>query len=334
MAYLRISIKPRSAFGTPIKGDTLFGHLCWAIVNRCGEARLRELLEGYLTRPFAVVSDAFPSGYWPRPELPPGMFGGTDPTMRKEARKRVWLPHSRFGDSMEDWTQQMAHAPEYPSGTSEEASRQAFITRETRFRNSIDRRTGATGHGFDPFASEEFSYCKDTCLECHVVYDKQRINPESLHRAIADIGAFGFGRDASVGLGRFDVPDLAPDHIEAGLPVQSHANAWLTLAPVAPQGLPFQAERSWYRPVTRFGRHGGQAVSLGNPFKAPLLLAETGAVLTPVEDCEARDFVGQGLGGKENPISLTIPETVHQGYAPVLGIRVPEQAAANAENAR
>ena len=335
MAYLLIRIKPRSAFGTPLKGDTLFGQLCWAIVNRRGEDKLKELLEGYLMqRPFAVVSDAFPSEYWPRPELPPRMFDDTDPKMRKEARKRIWLHHSRFGDSMKDWTQQMVHAPEYPSGTSKEASLQAFITPETRFRNSIDRRTGTTGQGFDPFASEEFRYREDTCLECHVVYDQERISPEFLRAAICDIGAIGFGRDASIGLGRFDVLDLAPDNLKDGLPVQEHANAWLTLAPVAPQGLAFHPERSWYRPVTRFGRHGGRAVSLGNPFKAPLLLAETGAVLTPVEDFEARDFVGQGLGGKQNSISRTVPETVHQGYAPVLGVRVPEPEAANGGNAR
>ena len=340
MAYLLIRIKPRSAFGTPLKGDTLFGQLCWAIVNRHGEDKLKELLEGYLTqRPFAVVSDAFPSEYWPRPELPPRMIGDTDPKMRKETRKRIWLPHSRFGDSMEDWTQQMVRSPENPGGTSVAATRQTddahrFSSPETRFRNSVDRRTGATGQGFDPFASEESRYREDTCLECHFVYDRERISPEILHTAICDIGALGFGRDASIGLGRFDVLNLASDNLKGGLPVQEHADAWLTLAPVAPQGLAFHTEYSWYRPVTRFGRHGDRAVSLGNPFKAPLLLADTGAVLTPASNFEAREFVGQGLGGARRPISRTIPETVHQGYAPVLGVRVPELVAAKRGNAR
>ena len=85
--------------------------------------------------------------------------------------------------------------------------------------------------------------------------------------------------------------------------------------------------------MTRFGRHGDRAVSLGNPFKAPLLLADTGAVLSPVAGrLDARPFVGQGLGGARNPISLVLPETVHQGYAPVLGIRVPEVEAEGRTN--
>ena len=58
------------AFGGPIKGDTLFGHLCWAARNRWGEGRLLDLLDGYTKgQPFAVCSDAFPAGHLPRPAL-------------------------------------------------------------------------------------------------------------------------------------------------------------------------------------------------------------------------------------------------------------------------
>ena len=331
VACLSVVIEPSSAFGTPLKGDTLFGHLCWAIANRYGEAQLASLLAGYTEgRPFAVVSDAFPSGHWPRPDLPPHILGAVDPTERKASKKRVWLPHSRFESPIDSWLRWMVETPdsaEDVNGSEPERSQQSsrFVNHETRFRNSIDRSTGTTGRGFDPYASDEFRYRQGTRLECHILRDPERLNADTLLSAMSDIGALGYGRDASVGLGRFKVLDAGPNGQRTALPEQDGANAWLALAPVAPQGLGLSPERSWYRPMTRFGRHGDRAVSLGKPFKAPLLLADTGAVLSLVGGrFDARPFVGQGLGGTGDPISLVLPETVHQGYAPVLGIRLPE----------
>ena len=331
MACLSVVIEPTSAFGTPLKGDTLFGHLCWAIANRCGEDRLVDLLRGYTEgRPFAVVSDAFPSGYWPRPDLPQRILGAVDPTERKASKKRVWLPHSGFEAPIGSWLRWMMEAPksaEDVEGNEPEQPQESnrFVNHETRFRNSIDRSTGTTGRGFDPYASDEFRYRRGMRLECHILHDAERLNADTLSAAMSDIGALGYGRDASVGLGRFKVLDAGAKGQYAALPEQDGANAWLTLAPVAPQGLGLSPERSWYRPMTRFGRHGDRAVSLGKPFKAPLLLADTGAVLSLAGGrFDACSFVGQGLGGARDPISLVLPDTVHQGYAPVLGIRVPE----------
>ena len=308
MAYLPIVIEPGSAFGTPLKGDTLFGHLCWAIANRCGEDRLVNLLAGYTDgRPFAVVSDAFPSGYWPRPDLPPRILGAVDPAERKASKKRVWLPRSGFAAPIDSWLHRMVEAPECAEDVEgseperqDESSR--FVNHETRFRNAIDRSTGTTGGGFDPYASDEFRYRRGTRLECHILHDTERLTADTLLAAMNDIGALGYGRDASVGLGRFKVLDAEVNGRHIALPEQEGANAWLTLAPLAPQGL-----------------------GLGNPFKAPVLLADTGAVLSRAGGrFDAHPFVGRGLGGAGDPISLVLRETVHQGYAPVLGIRVPE----------
>lgn len=75
MQTYKAAITPKSAFGTPLKGDTLFGQLCWAIHNRFGNARLIELLVDYTKgKPFVVTSDALPAGYFPRPVLPSNFF--------------------------------------------------------------------------------------------------------------------------------------------------------------------------------------------------------------------------------------------------------------------
>ncbi len=333
MQHLVLGIEPRSAFATPLKGDTLFGQICWALRDRHGENRLRELLQGYTEgRPFAVVSDALPERCWPRPAVPPLTFGELDPKDRKAAKKRVWLHRDDFGRSIDEWLYHMSEDPDEtgdgagPIGSPEMPSR-PLMKRETRFRNSIDRRTGTTtDEGFAPYGVPQFRYREGARLDCHIVHDADRIDADELRQAMRDIGSLGFGRDATVGLGRFTV-ERCEQGEETGLPLsQDHATSWLTLAPIAPQGLAWNSERCWYRPFTRFGRHGNVAVHLGHPFKAPVLLADTGAVLTPRSHYEARLFVGQGLGGASRPLSHSIPETVHQGYAPVIGIRVPKCA--------
>ena len=330
MEHLLISIKPESAFATPLKGDTLFGHLCWSIRSRDGERALRELLQGYTNgKPFAVVSDPLLEHCWPRPAVPPVLFGHIDPQERKSARKRKWLHHRDLQRPLREWLNWMLEEPDgaldgIAADPAENGKPGSWRRRESRFRNSIDRRIGATSdEGFAPYGIEQTWYRRGTRLDCHIVYDAGRIDAESIRQCMTDIGKCGYGRDATVGLGRFSVCEPR-DGDGAQLPEsQPDATSWIALAPVAPQNLPWDSARCWYRPFTRFGRHGNIAVHSGNPFKAPVLLADTGAVLTPSGSFQERAFVGQGLGGSNHPMSIGIPETVHQGYAPVVGIHVP-----------
>jgi CRISPR-associated protein Csm4 len=304
-------IAPLSAFGTPLKGDTLFGQLCWALRNRHGATRLTALLDGYTTgRPFAVVSDAFPAGHLPRPALPGHWFRPLPDADRKAAKKRQWLPIEHFGQPVADWLHHCRAASDLPA---------AAVIVHPHPHNAIDRRTGTTGKDFAPYTMTRHWYGQGSTLDIHIVLDESRLTATDLEQALRDIGELGFGRDASIGLGRFRLESLQPSN----LPAHADANAWLTLAPCAPQGMAWVADRCFYTVFTRFGRHGDIGVHIKNPFKTPVLLANTGAVLTPRETAVvAAPFTGRGLGGDEK-LSKAIPETVHQGYAPVVGIKLP-----------
>jgi CRISPR-associated protein Csm4 len=316
MQSLTARITPLSAFGTPPKGDTLFGQLCWALRNRLGEERLTQLLDGYTAgRPFVVISDALPAGHLPRPALPGNWFKPLPEEDRKAIKKRVWLPVEHVAAPVADWLKYCRTAAERLGDKAQP---------QPHPHNAIDRRTGTTGEDFAPYSVERQWYGEETALDIHIVLDEARLPAADLEQALADIGELGFGRDAGIGLGRFQVDAFEP----ATLPTQSVANAWLTLAPCAPQGLAWNAERCFYTVFTRFGRHGDIGVHQGNPFKTPVLLADTGAVLSPAQHRGAL-FTGQGLGGigadGEGILSKAIPETVHQGYAPVVGVRLPTQ---------
>jgi CRISPR-associated protein Csm4 len=319
METLKVCITPLSPFGTLPKGDTLFGHLCWAVRNRLGEERLKGLLEGYTTgRPFAVVSDALPAGFLPRPALPSLMFTALADSDRKEAKRRAWMPAEKFGKPVTEWLTHCKKPGDVFGGSP--------LSRPQPH-NSISRESGTTGERFSPYSMTQHWYGHrdekrqvpiESRLDIYAVLDDARLNTEEVSKLLDDIGTSGFGRDASIGLGKFSIHSTEA----ICLPEQEGSSGWLTLAPCAPQGQGFDPDRCFYQVFTRFGRHGDAAAITGKPFKTPVLLAQTGAVLTP-RRYEARSFIGSGLGG-DGSLSQAIPATVHQGYAPVVGIRVPE----------
>ncbi|HWP00006.1 MAG TPA: CRISPR-associated protein Csm7, partial [Methylococcus sp.] len=280
MRTFRATFTPLSAFGTPLKGDTFFGQLCWAVRNRFGEARLTELLQGYTTgQPFAVVSDAFPAGHLPRPVLPGHLFEELPGEDRKAVKKRAWMPLEKFAAPLAQWLAHCVQPGALPGGS---------MQPHPQPHNTISRRTGTTGEGaFAPYTMEQLWYGKKpesrkeafvlAKLDVYFVLDEEHLSADELETLISDICVLGFGRDASIGLGKFHLDGFGP----CELPCHDGADAWLTLAPCAPQGLGFDPTRCFYQTFTRFGRHGDIGVHFGNPFKTPILLAQAGAVLSP-----------------------------------------------------
>jgi CRISPR-associated protein Csm4 len=324
METLALRLRPLTAFGSPLLGDTLFGQLCWAVRHRRGTERLAALLDGYTAgRPFAVVSDAFPEGYLPRPALPLSTFREIPGADRKQAKRRHWIPLKALSEPLLDW---LGHAHSdgelmaihRPAARPETGHSPPLLLTHPQPHNSINRLTGTTGRGeFAPYALMQRWLAQDVALVCRLVFDPARLTAEEITQLFTDIGAVGFGRDASIGLGKFAVEVMPSEP----WPSQVQANACLTLAPCAPQGLAWDSGRCFYEVFTRFGRHGDLAVHEGNPFKTPLLLARAGAILSPVQMPTA-PFVGQGLGG-DGTLSKVIAETVHQGYAPCIPIHLP-----------
>lgn len=305
MNSLKFALRPLSAFATPLAGDTLFGQLCWAACERFGEARLRELLDGYVDgRPFLVVSDGFPSGLLPRPTAPDFALGFTavDPARRKQARTHRWLPAGGADQPIARWVNEL---------TAFEAVRPLVLTQ-----NTINRYTGTTGE--DQFAPRQVNrsfFSGEARIDVYAAID-ERLSADTLRQLLTDVGNHGYGRDATTGLGKFEVERA----VEAARP-QPASHHWLTLAPCQPNPDELVADGCYYAPLTRFGRHGNIAALTAQPFKRPLLMIATGALLKSREPARWA-FHGCGLGGSGNPVSSVIPDTVHQGYAPVVPLHL------------
>lgn len=307
-ALYRATLTLHTPLGTPLAGDTLFGQLCWALREAQGEAELTRQLEGYTQgQPWLVVSDGLPAGYLPKPTLPQHFEPQADTAARKAAKKRRWIPTSETGQPLQALL---------ASAVDDATAYGKAPLRDVQSHNTLNRLTGTTGENeFAPYTMPQTFYAQGQRINVYLVLDDDRVSADEVQRLLAAIGASGFGRDASIGLGKFSVERLEP----ASFAAPTKANSYWSLAPCTPQGLGFDGKQSYWRVLTRFGRHGNAHALAGNPFKTPVLMAATGAVFAPEGEYGPRNFIGQGLGGKGS-LSKAEPATMHQGYAPVVPI--------------
>jgi CRISPR-associated protein Csm4 len=290
----RFRIVPKTAFASPLRGDMLFGQLCWMLRWTEGEARLKERLAGYGASPFLVVSDAFPAGYLPLPLLPSAFWEQEDADP-KVLKARRWIARSETGKPLAKWL----HAAKSAS----ELGNAGYCQAEAlQFHNSINRATGSTGEA--PFApySQNTLYYGEGALEIYAQTDEALLDIETLSAALSAVGDSGYGRDASVGLGKFAVEGAEEVTPDAASPSK------MILSAACLEGMKLEAA-SFYKTATHFGRHGS-VLSHPNPFKKPVVLAQTGSVLTSAA------FAGMTVVGRAvTGISPVQPEAVHQGYA-------------------
>ncbi len=321
METLKISIKPQGAFVTALRGDTLFGQFCWALRHTQGESALIQALEGYQGgSPFAVIADPLPQGVIPRPACPPHLMGidsfNNSPEsamQRKALKQKKWVEECALAKPLKQWQTHLMDETQLAQRLDLGGPLTSLTTQQTRYHNSLNRKTGSTGQGegFAPFSRQLNWYHPSLSLELYVCYNAQKIAAADVLEAIEYIGHTGYGKEASNGAGKFTLQK----HAALTPAKHTQANSLLTLAPSAPQGQSWQPAHCYYKTQTHFGRHGDLAAIQGQPFKNPILLAATGAVLCPTT-MPIENYCGQGLGG----LSKSIVGTVHQGYAPTLAI--------------
>lgn len=340
MKLYEITIRPLSGFGTPLKGDTLFGHFCWQAAYDPGLAKggLEKALAVYDKKPFAVFSSAFPKfekeGFnyvLPRPDIPlswlfqkQGMSREEQYKKQKDLKARKWmyltegllleLSKIAFLDEAQVISDALSIGLAEQARMIEKAGHGGFITQFAYTHNSINRLTQTTGGGeFAPFLMESTYYYPEAELALFVLIDEEMTDIQRVVSGLESVGRFGFGRDASTGMGRFEVCESD----EAQIKRPDNANACYTLAPCVPEKSRFQ--HMYFSPFVRFGKHGDRLATAGNPFKNPVVMADEGAVLIPEDKTVFdRGYIGTAVSG----VSKAEPGTVVQGYAPFLPFRL------------
>jgi CRISPR-associated protein Csm4 len=315
-------MRPLSDFGTPLKGDTLFGCFCWqaAYDRSLIKGGLDTAIKAYAQKPFAVfssailkVGDATPTYVLKRPDLPLGRIFPDHGTARKEQYKTLKENKKRKWMAVENHLTVELKKVRFFKG---EELHGTFgvgpVSSSARAHNTINRLTLSTGTGaFAPYEMEALSYAPNVTLAVLVLVDEELTTAEQVQKGLCRVGKFGFGRDASIGMGRFRV-ESCQELSDSG---SAQAQGVYTLAPCVPDSL--EAERIFFSPFIRFGKHGDQLASQGHPFKNPVIMADEGAVLLNQPGAALdKPYVGKAVGG----ISKAQQTAVLQGYTPYIPI--------------
>lgn len=288
MKLYKTTITPLSNFSTNLKGDTLFGQMCWAVRYAFGNDRLEALLGKYETDPFLVVSDGFASGYLPKPSMPSRLLA-EDQDQKKENRKKIWLTMDDLG------------AGRYASAKTNKDIKNLNKT-EAIVRNSINYKTSTTGDGFDPYGEDETSL---TPQDIYFLISDD-LSLDELKESFSLLSGMGYGKKSTIGKGRFSIG------IFEEVDTNTASATYMSLSPFAPNGM--ECKNLFYEPFTRFGKSGASRANT-NPFKKPVLLADTAAVIH-FEQKQALNYIGKAI---KNVSSYS--DIVHQGYAIVLPMK-------------
>ncbi len=331
MKVYEVVLKPLSAFGTPLKGDTVFGHICWqlAVDDSLLGGPLEDLLAGYDTRPFAVFSSAVTSlivdgrrvYLLKTPSLPPEhLFHLPEDKVEKIRQRKVFKSRKwmiiREGERLDRFVGQEFRNNREIAELVPGSDGMPPSVADSQAHNTINRLTGRTGEGgFAPYAVEQEVFGPAAELVLFIAVDPELSSIEGIRLCLERIGETGFGRDASTGMGRFRVQSCKTFDL-AGLG-SADPNACYTLGPCVPG--PAGWGRMFFAPFTRFGKHGDVLAKSDNPFKNPVIMAEEGAVLFPTDPgMFARPYVGTSLRG----LSKAQQDTVAQGYTLFIPVRL------------
>jgi CRISPR-associated protein Csm4 len=289
MKSYRVEITPRSPWGTPLQADTLFGHLCWALVYTRGETALHDFLQAFDSPSLPLVlSNGFPKGCLPRPLFPATarVEGERAAKDRKKLKgvtllKEQWLLGARDGLS-EDKIQSAL------LDENEQIGEEDPWRGELGYHNTIDRRSNSVRAEGGFFQSLDYHFPPGEQLS---VYVKTDFFSESTLGELFDVAAKGgFGRDKTAGLGSFSFA-LSPFNF----PALPEANGFIALSNFVPA--PQDPTDGFYDLMTKFGKLGGDfavgPISTGgrhNPFKKPVIMLRSGSIF---RDMPVREWYGR-----------------------------------------
>ncbi|RMD58545.1 MAG: hypothetical protein D6828_02635, partial [Nitrospirae bacterium] len=304
MRLYEIPIEPTSGFGTPLKGDTIFGHFCWQAFYdpNLVKGSIEEILADYDREPFIVFSSAIIKlnkelYAFKRPDMPLCHIFPREDNDRvkqykfiKEKKKREWMliRNPMFVDLSKSEFKSSEELAELIN-----RSHKSIISSVSQPHNKINRLTNTTGTGeFAPYTHEYISYLPNLMLTIFVLFDESIIDIDSIHTALERIGRWGFGRDASTGMGRFKVGEPKP----FSLPKLEDADTFYTLSPCILEHDLY--EDTWFKPFIRYGKHGDRLANSRNPFKNIVVMADEGAVFVPRNKKDVnKPYIGRAVKG-------------------------------------
>jgi CRISPR-associated protein Csm4 len=290
MTLYRIPLHLRSPLATPLKGDTLWGHVVWGLAYHEGDGAVEQFLtHARAGDPSLVVSSAFPRGLLCKP-LPAPVPRDRNMDMDRYARMK------------EEMKFRYAPAGNFLTGAPQPHTKRTIFETVPVIHNVMDRLTNTVQEGGLWTAEERWPRLEE--------WDLYALSPDGPDRVAQMFEwAFegGYGADASIGKGRIALegkPEPVPP---------SPGGTWVYMALGPLVKAPDQPiDRLRGDLFLRIGRIGGAFAARLSPYKKPVLLYDEGAVFHSPRPLE---YAGRLLTGVHQDERIC-----QSGFAPVIPI--------------
>jgi CRISPR-associated protein Csm4 len=300
MKRFQVTLAPRSFFKTPLRGDILFGHLCWQFARypHIVKGGLDGLLSRYNNEPDIVVSDP--------------IYFGTINNLNSEFDE-LFVP----APPECCFEEPLRIVPKRPYDLSSSTVSNLAVSVKKDF---------IVYPSCDAIISSPIQ-CNIGCKSLTPVFNYPDrliidvlVNPNSITScgievALTNVGKYGYGGGANRGFGRFIVENIVNYEVACAEDIRW----WITLAPSVPTSL--EAHTVLFEPVRHHGKHSSELMDEGQYKKSVLRLASSGAVILGKDKSRLKlGYCGRALTN----VSLAHNRnTVHQGYSPVYPLKLP-----------
>lgn len=315
---VRLTLDLKGVWTTPWQSDSLLGSLACMWVRFRGAAALqRDFLDPWRANdPPFVLSDAFPGGVLPTPVALPLLWEWPR-ERRKEIKRCAWLTLGQFRDV------QAGKQPDIAPGSN---GRMASIKHHIRLRNSVVR--GPTESEDASVQLFEVPYSTlDRPERGLTLYARgSRDGLDLLVESLDMLGKVGFGADASVGHGAFQI---------RGKPVECPelddipgANGFISLSTYQP-GRADPVDGYW-RAFIKYGKTAPEFHDANVIFKRPQVMISPGACFrTPGHP---KSFCGHCVGtdhllavGDQETLAERGVHPVQAAFALAVPMKWPDQ---------
>jgi CRISPR-associated protein Csm4 len=273
MKTIKIKVNPKSSFITFPKGDMIFSYFTYLLF-----LEKNYILEDYLENenPKIIFSDFLPNGYFAKPTLPLKSFNVEDGD-KKDFRKKEWIKIENL-----------------QNGKLEKCEEIEFFKEDSIIRNQLNRKTFTTDDNFAPYSTNEIIFTYEPVFYC--MYDETIFEEKYILEILTKMGKNGFGKKSTIGKGQFEIKK--DENFEGFKKIET--DYYLTLSPTILNSS--KIKRSFYSTFNRFGKYSNS----NTPFKKPILMAQSSAVL----ELEAKkEFIGKSINNGIKNISFL------QGYS-------------------
>jgi CRISPR-associated protein Csm4 len=260
-----------------------------------------------------VLSDGFPAGLLPKPLFPRSrrsLSAGIDTRELKEKKYDSYKKQEKAPFQTIEEFRSTCASPEKPPTV----AFSPWVTTHTPHA-TIDRMTmttggeGSAGNLYE--TTEKHLPHKDVDVYLRSLAGQEAMVEKNLEQ----IGRCGFGKDKSVGLGRFTVKNVEKT---TDLREVETVEGFINLSSFVPAAN--DPKDGYWRLRVKYGRLGENAGE-GNPFKKPLLQIEPGAVFK-----NTRPYLKPWYGRMVESLSASFPQAVQNCYTLTCRCRWPEKA--------